>query len=494
MERLLDILRRPGAKTEVVGVATTQNLDLLEKDGSVDVAKSGSVMGYENKKKARLLDRWLDWVVDVSGSEVVFLTILASLLTWALVGIKYHHVLDWQIVISDVQAILSYFFDSLLMRQQLNTHAISLDVCAELRSRSLTNRRMLETLVSEMDDNELASMCLLSENPSTPEFEQSLPKEKLFGRVSTFASEVLGHILFIAIFWICMVIWLAFGPANHWSDVWQLDINSGTSALMVLVFAFLANIRERHSDYSLKCLDATFRVDSALEAKLRLLTGDKLENDTVIIPAPRVRALQRAINYYADVVGTLVGIAILLVVTVVWIAIGPIMHFSSNWWLIIGTYAGLIGLNDGFVLRNVQARLNDHESLEFSKVETDDAAMFAAARIPLPEKTHMNNNTLTYRVSTAMNRVCAHEITVVIGFLFVLGLLCGSSAMGWNTTGQLLSNVPPSIVESFFMIILITGHNFSEASRRADLKDIYERRLKLVAFVNVVKKSERIVV
>lgn len=35
------------------------------------------------------------------------------------------------------------------------------------------------------------------------------------------------------------------------------------------------------------------------------------------------------------------------------------MHSNDNWWLLIGTYAGLIGMNDGFVLRNVQHRLNN---------------------------------------------------------------------------------------------------------------------------------------
>ena len=50
-----------------------------------------------------------------------------------------------------------------------------------------------------------------------------------------------------------------------------------------------------------------------------------------------------------------------------------------------------------------------------------------------------------------------------------------------NLSGQLISNVPPSIIESFFMIILITGHNFADADRRVQIKSMYERRLKLVA-------------
>lgn len=33
-----------------------------------------------------------------------------------------------------------------------------------------------------------------------------------------------------------------------------------------------------------------------------------------------------------------------------WICIGPLLPFSSSRWLLIGTYAGLVGMNDGFVL------------------------------------------------------------------------------------------------------------------------------------------------
>lgn len=489
MSGFMNILRSPGAREEVKGVAPTQQLDALQDDGISDSKAVNA--GYTTQEKQRRLDRWLDWVVHMSGSASVFLVILAGLLTWALVGIKYHNVLDWQIIISDVQAILSYLFDSLLMRQQLNSYATSLDVCAQLLSRASSNNRMLAALVAKFDETDLKYLTVLSEQFQGDGFESELPKESWYGQISTFCSEVLGHILFVAVFWISIVIWLAFGPANGWSDAWQLDMNSATSAVMVLVFSFLANIRELHHDYSLKCLQATFRVDSALEGKLRLLTGDSLENDIVVIDAPKTSPVQRVINYYADVVGTLVGIAILIVVTVVWIAIGPVMHFSSNWWLIIGTYAGLVGLNDGFVLRNVQARLNDHELLEFAKIDTHDAVMFETINMPIRPKDFTDRRTITYRVSTVMKNICAHEITVVIGFLFIVSLLCGESAMGWNTTGQLLCNVPHSVVETFLMVILLTGHNFSEARRRADLRAIYERRLKLFAFVNTVQTSAR---
>lgn len=60
-------------------------------------------------------------------------------------------------------------------------------------------------------------------------------------------------------------------------------------------------------------------------------------------------------------------------------AIGPALHFDANWWLLIGTYAGLIGLNDGFVLRNICAVLSNYEDEQFAHVTYDDVDLEGGA-------------------------------------------------------------------------------------------------------------------
>lgn len=137
---------------------------------------------------------------------------------------------------------------------------------------------------------------------------------------------------------------------------------------MVFILAFLANIRERHGEYSNRCLEAIWKVDAALELRLRIATGDNEPNPTVTIPAPKVGKIQRIINYYADLVGALIGIAILILTMIIWVVIGPAMGFNSNWWLLIGTYAGLVSMNDGFVLRNVFHKLRGYEDGLFGEL------------------------------------------------------------------------------------------------------------------------------
>lgn len=253
---------------------------------------------------------------------------------------------------------------------------------------------------------------------------------------------------------------------------------------MVFIFSFLAILRERHSDYVRACIDAIYRIDSTLELKLRSLTNDRNDNLPIAISALRMNRLQRIITYYADVVGALTGVALLIIVFVAWLAIGPVLKFNTDWWLLIGTYAGLIGLIDGFVLRNVQTKLQDHEEPQYMQIDMEDSELFAMLSASLPPTKPLNDRRISYRVSQKMGEICGHEIMVMVGLLLVCGLLIGASMMHWNETGQLLCNIPPSVVESFFMIILITGHNASEAKRRIDLNNIFERRVRLLSIVD----------
>ncbi|KAK6819075.1 hypothetical protein RU639_008110 [Aspergillus parasiticus] len=485
MDRFMNILRKPGAKPEIQGVAPTQHV------AGKETLDHPDAKGYIPKSKPKMLDRWLDFVVRVSGSEPVFFLILAGLLTWALLGIKYGSTDSWQVLISDIQAIVSYIFDSFLVRQQLNAYEEEMIVAAELESRILSHNRMLakvhQTLEAQDQEKTTQLVNLVKEHQNALEFGTELPTETRFGRTITWISHVIGHLGTITLFWAGVFTWIALGHRSQYSDKWQLYMNSASSALMVFIFAFLANIRERHAAYTRSCLDAIFQVDASLEAKLRHLTDDTLPNDIVIIPAPRVSKIQRVIFYYADFVGTLVGIAILVAVIIIWIAIGPLLHFDSNWWLLIGTYAGLIGMNDGFVLRNMQARLRCYVDAEFARITAQDATLFVTAGIPAPSDEVVSAESLTRRVSETMGRVCAHEITVVLGFLTILGLIAGASAMRWTMTGQLLCNVPPSLIESFFMIVLVTGHNSADDRIRVDLRNTYARRLQLLGFVNAVQ-------
>jgi low-affinity ferrous iron transport protein len=491
MQRLFKILRAPGAKREIEGAAPTQvvfNADFgQEKDVDISIE---NVNIYTVMAKPRLLDRWLDKVVAASGSEFVYFSIILALLVWAFLGIPFGTSNIWQVIISDTQAIINMVFDAFLMRQQLNSHESVVIVAACLRSRSASNKRMLQQLIGsgKYEKIEPAEFQELKQT----NFASKLPTENWLGRISTGLSAFMGHILTVFGFWVCIFIWIGFGKYCDWSNTWQLYINSATSALMVFVLAFLANIRERHTKYMTKCLESIWEVDASLELKLRTATGDTVENAPVVIPVLKRSRIQRAIDYYADLVGTLLGIAILIFVMAVWVAVGPALDFNTNWWLLIGTYAGLIGLIDGLVLRNVYKVLGDYENEQFTQVEYEDMDMLAVIGVEKLKEERVVDNSLTCRISVRVGDACSHEWTVILGAISVVGMIIGASAMGWSVTGQLLCNVPPSIIESFFTLILITGHNIGDAKRRVDLHNIYLRRLELVSYVDTLAKVEQL--
>lgn len=487
MKPIRDVIRAPGAKGEISEAAPTQNANaslnsLGVKSEKVGAASFGpvnlgdNITGFVPKAKTRVLDRGLDVAVRLAGSGLVFLSIVTGVLIWALLGIWFHHSMQWAVIISNVQAIVSYVFDSFLMRQQLNEYDRDIRAAAMLRSRAHTQKRMVHKIVTsgryrlpepdglghDMDD-------------------ANLPLEKWLGRVSTFISGVLGHIFAVGLFWVGVIVWIGCGHSMGWSDQWQLYINSATSALMLLIFAFLVNIHECHGAHIEECLDAIFQVDSAIESQLRRLTGDSTPNPVITVPAPKVGKLQRVIFYYADVVGTLVGIAILVTVLIAWLTVGPIMSFNSNWWLLIGTYAGLIGMNDGFVLENVQSTLNSYVNDAF------EHAIFEDLYTREDDEKPGQKTAISQRLSARMSSICSHPATVVVGFLAIVGLLAGATAMEWTLTGQLLCNVPPSIIESFFMMVVITSHNMSDDKRRAGLQAIYLHRVKLMCWVKEVQ-------
>ncbi|OJJ50279.1 hypothetical protein ASPZODRAFT_149640 [Penicilliopsis zonata CBS 506.65] len=488
LHSLVKALKSPGARREIHAAAQTATTAHTEP------------LGYTISQKERRLDRWLDWTVSVAGSPLVFTLICGLLLVWALLGIRFHADATWQVLISDVQAIVSYIFDSFLMRQQLNGYEQRVRIAVELQSRAATHKRILESLAVRGDEKEksqdIQNVCISTD----ASFDDELPAETFFGALSTLLAKVLGHAVSLALYWLGILVWLVFGHHCSWSNAWQLYINSATSALMLFVFSFLANIHERHAEYEARALDAIYRLDSTLECTLRTYdnnhSSDKekhnqiLPNPVMTSHPPKVNILQRAINYYAEVVGTLTGILLLVVMIVVWIIIGPAMSFDSNWWLIIGTYAGLVGMHDGFVLRNVQEVMHRHEESEYSLVKAQDQHLLQLVERSRTALTTSSIVTSTTTGSNAGNRpgspaisldvICAHEITVLAGLFLIIGLLVGAGVMHWNLTGQLLCNVPPSIIETFFMILLISAHSHADEKRRADLRTIYRTRLHLL--------------
>ncbi|KAJ5102727.1 hypothetical protein N7532_003256 [Penicillium argentinense] len=286
-------------------------------------------------------------------------------------------------------------------------------------------------------------------NETLPPFDRGLRAQGPFARVSIFSAKIFGHVAPIGVF-----VWLEFGRNR-----WQLYTNYATSALMTLVFAFLACLRECYCTYTNICTDVIFKLDATLEGELRRLSKDSIPYKTEDIMPPK------AIFYYGDVIGTLASIIFLVIVIITWVAVGPVFEFNNPWWLPIGTYAGLVGLFDSFVLRNIQSKVSEYTNEQIRALEKHDMALYYGLLMPIPYG-RLKAPSLSQRISRYINTLSSHLFRVVSGVSLTIGCIVASSATRWSLTGQLVSNVPPSIIGTFFMIILITGHNYAEKKMR----------------------------
>ena len=86
-------------------------------------------------------------------------------------------------------------------------------------------------------------------------------------------------------------------------------------------------------------------------------------------------------------------------------------------------------------------------------------------------------------LSCRLSQICAHEYAVVLGVVTVIGLLVAATAMKWSVTGQLLCNIPPSIIETFIMMALITSHELEDVKLNQRLGELAMARETLTRWV-----------
>lgn len=431
------------------------------------------------------LDRMIRKAVRFTGTIYMFVFMWVILLAWIVWGALTGGPDQWQIVMQDGQSIQTYVWDTLLMRQQLDDSKGFLKTFGKLKSRSLTHKRLLRKLSS----NDRYRMMNLNENVNTLNF-RSLT---WFDKLSNFASSILGSLPAVVIYWMGIFIWIGFGAkplindegiAQTWSDKWQMFINTGTAVELLITSVFLENIRSRNNDYMRDQLDIFAEFDSKLELISRLiLDGDEMENPIINVkPCPRSK-IQKWISKYSDIIGTGIGLVISVIVFAVWLGIGPIMKWNDNWWLIIGTYTGLVGFIDNVCLREVFYSITNYEEDKYLDLLQDSQELLDLSGINTELTVPKQKKGIINRISIRINEICSTEWAVVSAVAFVVLLLSISSALHWSTTGQLISNTPTMIIEGFFLLILIQAHNWADDSRSEILKELTKSRRLLYNYV-----------
>lgn len=282
--------------------------------------------------------------------------------------------------------------------------------------------------------------------------------------------------------WAGIIVWVVWGVPLEFSNQWQLYVNTATALEITLTTMFLQNIRQQHDDHLEKCIKSIELIDSEIEAQLRRITGDREENAVVASIPPVLTGAHRGIDIFAYIVGGPIGVFISVVVFALWIGVGPVLEFDDNWFLIIGTYTGLMGFVDGFVMNNVDHREGELARLHFERLVDQDYKLFRLMDIEMPETKEATKLSLKLRWSNAIGSWCASTWASYGSAVTVVVLIVIASALQWTETGQLLCNTPTMIAEGFLLIMLLSAHNTADVKRKIVYDDILNRRLVLEGY------------
>ncbi|KAK9235964.1 hypothetical protein V1525DRAFT_408342 [Lipomyces kononenkoae] len=470
---------------------------------------SSTLLAFE---KSTGLDGVLDYATYLAGTSATLLLLIIILVVWVVVGAVFHAPSNWQIAMQDSQSIQCYLWDSILMRQQINYHESFLHVVTRLRSRNITVQRLLANIMAdEKLTKGIPAKSITSSDSKSTGSAVDLALETWMDKLSNKVAKVLGSFVFIILFWFgiaawiaCGVIWLPSGNEppfsgersgqnpmySQFGSLWQMYINTAVAVELLVSSVFLQNIRRRHNDFVTKYLQEISILDYSLESQLRVMTKDVNPNAIVKTEYPPRTWAEKCIDYYSRIIGTMFGVWIAIIVFAVWIGVGTLMQWSSNWWLIIGTYTGLAGFLDGFILRNVYSRMSRHEFEQLSIFSREDRQNFEIIGVSVPEEQLPSISRLE-RLSNWFAELCSSSAAVGVALAILIGLLCASSALKWSLFGQLLSNTPTMIIEGFFLLILIQGANWKDMHLRVELYNICLRRRTLVEYIDTLSAEGR---
>jgi len=118
---------------------------------------------------------------------------------------------------------------------------------------------------------------------------------ELFRHFAYWTAEIAGSVWLFTSAVVLIVVWLATGPLFHFSDAWQLVINTGTTIITFLMVFLIQNTQNRDARAIHLKLDELIRVGNARDLFMNLeeLSDKELANLAENLAAMRERSVQK---------------------------------------------------------------------------------------------------------------------------------------------------------------------------------------------------------
>ena len=127
--------------------------------------------------------------------------------------------------------------------------------------------------------------------PKTPVEVQTRTTNDAFGKFAASASGWLGSKWAFAGAGLIIVIWAATGPIFHFSDTWQLVINTGTTIVTFLMVFLIQNTQNRDARaINLKLNELIRAIDKAGDQMIDIENLSDLELDELQTKYERIKA------------------------------------------------------------------------------------------------------------------------------------------------------------------------------------------------------------
>jgi low affinity Fe/Cu permease len=75
-----------------------------------------------------------------------------------------------------------------------------------------------------------------------------ISKDRLYVRLANGAARLVARPISFAGAVSCVLLWALFGPVSHFSDTWQLIINTGTTVITFLMVFLIQNFQNRQAE------------------------------------------------------------------------------------------------------------------------------------------------------------------------------------------------------------------------------------------------------
>ncbi len=112
-----------------------------------------------------------------------------------------------------------------------------------------------------------------------------------FGKAASHASAVVGSVWAFVFAVSLVIVWGLLGPHYHYSDTWQLVINTGTTIITFLMVFLIQNTQNRDARALHLKLDELIR--SVQTAHNDMMNIEKLSDEELAVLAKKYEAIRR---------------------------------------------------------------------------------------------------------------------------------------------------------------------------------------------------------